>query len=143
MDGACHDLINNQHYLFAEEFLMPESYIKVESCESLLDIEQIAVKYSVSPSAVVMRMFRLGKISVATKALYLTTLFELWSAQSKRKGGGNKLDSNTAIARYNNRAVVSTLVKKYETKALNENEFRNLLCLKKGEHIDLEAIRNA
>ena len=122
---------------------MPASEIKAEKCTSLLDVEQLAKKYSVSPSAFVMRLYSLGKINEAMKASFLTDLFSIWDARCKDKRGGRQLEANTAIVRYNNRAVVDTLIKKYESKALNESDFRNLLCMKKGEHLDLEAIRNA
>lgn len=141
MDGGCRDLITNHHYQFAEEFLMPESYFKEEICSSLIEVDQLARKYSVSPSAIVMRLFRLDKINEETKDAYLTDLNKKWEELRKSKGGGKKMKIATAILRYNNRAVVSKLLTRYDKKALNISDFRNLLCLKKGEHFDLEALR--
>lgn len=141
MDGGCRDLITNHHYQFAEEFLMPESYFKEEICSSLIEVDQLARKYSVSPSAIVMRLFRLDKINEETKDAYLTDLNKKWEELRKNKGGGKKMKIATAILRYNNRAVVSKLLTRYDKKALNISDFRNLLCLKKGEHFDLEALR--
>lgn len=143
MDSGCRDLVSNEHYLFAEEFLMPEISFKEEQCTSLIEAEKLSSKYSVSPSAVVMRLYRLNIIGEETKNEFLDELFAKWSVLQKRKGGGKKLKVEKAIVRYNNRKFVSIILQAHEKRAISSKDFKNLLCLKKGENVNLEALRNA
>lgn len=142
MDGNCKELINDKHYLFAEEFLMPESIFKKEICESITDTYLIATKYSVSPAAVVMRLFRLGIICDDAKVEYLNELSDKWCKLTSKKGGGQGISLEKGINRYNNRAVVDFIVREYKSKKINLYEARNLLCYKKGDKFNIEALQH-
>lgn len=140
MDGKSGELVNDEHFLFAEEFLMPETYFANEPINSISDINATASKYSVSDSAVVMRAFRLGLIDVRTKDSYLLTLRSQWDALTSQKGGGRPLALEKAINRYNNPAVVKLVIEQYRSKSITANDAKNLLCYKKGDLFNIDTL---
>ena len=142
MDGSSHELPDNKHYLFAEEFLMPENMFRNEICSTYEDIDRIATKYSVSPSAVVMRLYRLKMINDDTKNIYLDSLSEKWRKVTRAKGGGNNVSMEEGIRRYNNRAVVNLVVHNFLSNEISEHDARNLLCYKKGEKLNIEVLQH-
>ncbi len=142
MDGGCRELVEDQHYLFAEEFLMPEDIFSKESCSSLTQAKLLADKYSVSPTAVVMRLFRLKIIGDIAKNEYLDALSSEWLRLTRKKGGGTPLGLEKGINRYNNQAVVGKIVSKYNSKDISLREARNLLCYKKGDKFNMKVLQN-
>ena len=142
MDGFSRDLSSNEHYTFAEELLMPACIFNAEPCSSYENIKTISTRYSVSPSATVMRLFRLNRISGQEKDQYLDLIFEEWKKATANMGPPKPISQPLGIARYNNRAVVKYILNKYDIKEIGAHEARNLLCYKKGENVDLEALRN-
>jgi len=141
MDGKSINLVDDFHYIFAEEFLMPEFYIKNETCSSIYDIHRLATRYSVSPAAITMRLFRLNIINELDKDDYLNWLHNDWAKTTLEKGGGNPLGLEKAINRYNNRAVVKTIVDRYSSKDITFREVKNLLCYKKGDSFNIKALQ--
>jgi Zn-dependent peptidase ImmA (M78 family) len=142
MDGKSGDLIDDEHYLFAEEFLMPEVYFAKESLKSLSDVNSIASKYSVSNSAVIMRGYRLHMIDEHTKEVYLSALRLEWDALTSKKGGGQQLGLEKAINRYNNPAVVRLIIDKCRSNNISVRDAKNLLCYKKGDSFNIEALES-
>ncbi len=142
MDGFSRDLASNEHYTFAEELLMPACIFQEEPCSSYENIKTISNRYSVSPSATVMRLFRLNRITSQVKDQYLDLIFEEWNKIAAKKVPPKPISQPLGIARYNNRTVVKYILNKYDTKEIGAPEARNLLCYKKGENVDLEALRN-
>lgn len=142
MDSRCGALINNDHYLFAEEFLMPTIIFQNETCSSIDELYSLSCKYSVSPSAILMRLFRLDKVKLEEKDRYFDILQKSWSEIIANKQHGKKISAETAIKRYNNRAFVEFVIRKHAVKDISLREARNLLCYQKGEKVDLEALRN-
>ena len=137
MDGSCRDLVTDDHYLFAEEFLMPWNLFAKESCTSIDSVNKLADKYSVSPSAIVMRLYRLGMIDYSSKNEYLDLLAEEWRKVKNKKGGGRSISLEKGINRYNNRAVVEFVIRGYKTNKINAQEAKNLLCYKKGDKFNM------
>ena len=142
MDGKSGELTDDKHFIFAEEFLMPEVHFSAELVRSLSDVDILARKYSVSNSAIVMRLFRLKMISEQQKDNYLATLQLEWDLITKNKGGGRALGLDKAINRYNNPAVVKVILDQYYLKKLSKNEARNLLCYKKGDAFNIGALQH-
>lgn len=141
MDGRCRDLIPESHYHFAEEFLMPQSMFEEESCSSIDDMNKLSTKYSVSPSAVVMRLFRLGKISDSIKNEYFDYLEKRWQKRISDKGGRRTI-AEKEIVKYNNRAIVKLIFQNYALQTISKQDVRNLLCYKKGEKVNFEALQH-
>lgn len=140
MDGKSGDLVNDKHYIFAEEFLMPSALLSKEGVASLQDIKDISDKYSVSTSAIVMRLYRLGTLSKEVKDSYLVNLNAEWDKITSDSRGGRQLAPAKAINRYNNPTVVKIIVEKYHLGIINEASAKNLLCYKKGETFSLEGL---
>lgn len=140
MDSKSGELVGDEHFLFAEEFLMPETRFGHEPINSINDVNIVASKYSVSDSAVVMRAFRLGLIDEHEKDAYLLTLRSQWDALTSKKGGGRPLALEKAINRYNNPAVVKLVVEQYRSKSLTANDAKNLLCYKKGDSFNIDTL---
>lgn len=140
MDGRSGELVDDEHFMFAEEFLMPMTSFSREPLKSITDISTIATKYSVSDSAVVMRAFRLGMVDEHEKDAYLLTLRSQWDAVTSKKGGGKPLALEKAVNRYNNPAVVKLVVEQYRSKILTANEAKNLLCYKKGDSFNIDML---
>jgi len=143
MDSSCKEIINNRHFLFAEEFLMPQTLFSKEACTNLLDVIEISNKYSVSPTAAVMRLYRLKKITRESFDKYYEELVDAWNLKKNEKHGMNEIGPVKAINRYNNQAIVEIIIQKHSVGLIDSQKVKNLLCFKKGEHINLEALRNA
>ena len=145
MDGKARDLteLADKHFIFAEEFLMPEVTFKKEHINSREDIDRLAFQYAVSPSAIVMRASRLGMIdNDDTKERYLDDLQKEWNQVIASRGGGNPIGLEKAINRYNNPAVVNLILKTYNSQNLNSEAVKNLLCYKKGDKFSLSTLEN-
>lgn len=140
MDGKSGELVNDKHFLFAEEFLMPKEHFNRESLSSISDVNAVAARYSVSDSAVVMRAFRLGMVDEYEKDAYLLGLRLQWDAITSKKGGGKPLALEKAINRYNNPVIVELVVERYRSKILTANEAKNLLCYKKGDSFNIDML---
>ncbi len=143
LEGKSRDLteLSDKHYLFAEEFLMPKITFEKEKIDSRTDVDRLSVKYSVSPSAIVMRAFRLGVIDdEEVKEGYLDDLQKEWNKVIAKRGGGNPIGFEKAINRYNNPAVVTMILGTYRQQGLTPEAARNLLCYKKGEKVSLAAL---
>lgn len=143
MDSSCKEIISNRHYLFSEEFLMPQSLFSREICGSTMDVIEISDKYSVSPTAAAMRLYRLKIISRDSFNKYYEELIESWNSKKDEKHGMNEIGPIKAINRYNNPAIVDIIIQKYSVGLIDSSKAKNLLCFKKGEQINLEALRNA
>ncbi len=143
MDSTCKEIIRNMHYLFAEEFLMPQIHFKAETCSSIEDVYNISTKYSVSPTSVLMRLYRLNIITHETLDSYYEKLLDEWNRQKSIPHGMNEISPIKAINRYNNHAIVDIIIHQHSVGAINSQKARNLLCFKKGEKINLEVLLDA
>jgi hypothetical protein len=89
-----------------------------------------------------MRLFRLKIIGDIAKNEYLDALSSEWLRLTRKKGGGTQLGLEKGINRYNNQAVVGTIVSKYNSKDISLREARNLLCYKKGDKFNMKVLQN-
>lgn len=140
MDGRSKDLINDEQYELAEEILMPESEIKSKSVDNLLDIEALASAYSVSPSAMTMRLFRLKNISKEDKDIYLDLLTEKYNKLISKKGGGKQPPVEKAVSQYNSPRTVKVVTDLVSSGKMSERDARHLLYYKKGDSFSLESL---
>ena len=88
LDSRSRDLITDSQYQIAEEFLMPSEQFEFSKIHTLKDVKELATNYSVSPSAMTMRLFRLKIIEEYDKDTYLTILTEEFNEMISKKGGG-------------------------------------------------------
>lgn len=140
LDGRARDIIRNDQYEFAEEFLMPTSLIRLEACSSLDDLKLLAEKYAVSPSAMTMRLSRLGVIDINEKEFYLDLLFREFDKAIRERAGGNSLKLEKAIARYNSPELVKTVLGQVNNGVISARDAKNLLYYKKGDSFKLSAL---
>lgn len=143
LEGKSRDLteLSDRHFIFAEEFLMPKAIFESEIIDSRSDVDRLSTKYSVSPSAIVMRAFRLGVIDdEEVKDAYLDDLQQEWNKAISERGGGNPIGFEKAIHRYNNPAVVRMILETYRQQGLTSEAAKNLLCYKKGEKVSLTTL---
>ena len=141
MDGKSRDLSSNKHYLFAEEFLMPEYLIRHTTVTSRLELDSAARKFAVSPSAMVLRLFRLGIFNDAEKEYYLDELEDEYQDQLQKRKGGNRITPDKGILRYNNPELVKRYIDFFDNKRITERQLKHLLCYRKGENVEIETLR--
>ena len=140
MNGRSKDLISDDQYELTEEFLMPQTLLSKVNANNLDDVEALASTYSVSPSAMVMRLHRLGEIDKDQKDGYLDTLTEKFDRVISKKGGGKQPVVEKAISQYNSPKTVRIITDLVSSKNMSERDARNLLYYKKGDSFDLGKI---
>lgn len=141
MDGKSRDLSSNKHYLFAEEFLMPESLVRNLVVDDRIGLDCAARRFAVSPSAMVLRLFRLGMFNDAKKEYYLDELEEEYRNQIQNKKGGRGIAADKGILRYNNSELVKRYIDMLDARRITERQLKHILCYKKGENVNIEALR--
>lgn len=133
MKGFAKQLIDNDLYIVAEEFLLPEKEFVSNTVDGYYDIKQLANLYKVSPSAVVMRAFRFNMIDEIDKQSYLSSLVQEFYKAKDGKGYRDRSTLERKIIKYNNPKVTRIIVEDFMSKRINENRAQNLLCYRKGD----------
>lgn len=140
MNGRSKELINDEQYELAEEFLMPKQILIDTRVNSIDDIEELAATYSVSPSALVMRLFRLNAIDTEEKNHFLNILSEKFAKIISKKGGGKQPPVEKAIVQYNSPKAVNLITGLVHSGTMSDRDARNLLYYQKGDKFNLDAL---
>lgn len=140
LDGRSRDLIDDNQYMLAEELLMPSCQLLEKKVASILDIKELSDTFSTSPSAMVMRLFRLKIISDDEKNAYLDILNEDYTKLISQKDGGRRPSVEKAVTQYNSPRLVKTVTDLVISGGMSERDARNLLYYKKGDSFSLEGL---
>lgn len=119
-----------REYDVAAEFLMPAQEVTPLAFGSLDDAKEHAQTFRVTPSAFVMRAWRLEKIKVGQADQYLAELRREWNNRPKRSGGGSASAVN-AVKSYCGQELFSRMVAHMRADRINPTEFNRNICLNK------------
>lgn len=134
-DDTSRALITNREYLVAEEVLMPRSEFRAWALTTLDDLEGAADHFRVTPSAVVMRGQRLGKLSRDEVDRHLTTLSIAFAERPKGQGRPSK--PVNAVRKYASAEYSRRMLTHLDAGRITLGDFLRIVCLKKIGQSDL------
>lgn len=121
---------SKREYEVAAEFLMPAQEVIPLAFDSLGDAKEHARTFRVTPSAFVMRAWRLEKIKAVQADQYLADLRREWNDRPKKKGGGSASAMN-AVRAYCGQELFNRMVAHMRADKINPSEFNRSICLNK------------
>lgn len=119
-----------REYEVAAEVLMPAREVASLAVESLDDAKTHARSLRVTPSAFVMRAWRLQVIKATQADQYFADLRREWNDRTKKKGGGSASPLN-AVKAYCGNEYFSRMVAQMGANKINPTEFNRNVCLNK------------
>jgi hypothetical protein len=134
--------INDEAYQFAEEILMPqEDFSECAHIKDLVDIKKVSELYKVSPSAVIMRCYRLKLISNKQKESLLRECNEEFEKiRSKKRGGRNRAIEKGIVLNVGSGAT-DIILNRSKQGLIDNTRVNNLLCPRKSEDFSIDGIR--
>ncbi len=134
--------INDEAYQFAEEMLMPQkvfsgcAYVK-----DLVDIKKVSELYKVSPSAVIMRCYRLKLISNKQKESLLKECNKEFEKIRSKKGGGRNRAIENGIVLNVGSGATGIILNRSKQGLIDNARVTNLLSPRKGASFSVDGIR--
>lgn len=119
-----------REYDIVGEILMPADELSDVRLSTLDEIKRAADVFKVTPSAMAVRVMRLGIISAETALAHLDQLEAEFRGRPKAKPRRQPKPVN-AIRKYGGRALVSRMIRAVEENRLSEREFCRVVCLKR------------
>mgnify|MGYP001681212078 FL=1 len=134
--------INDEAYQFAEEMLMPqEDFSECVHIKDLVDIKKISELYKVSPSAVIMRCYRLKLISNKQKESLLEECNkEFEKIRSKERGGRNRTIEEGIVLNVGSGAT-GIILNRDKQGLIDNAQVNNLLSPRKGTDFSVDEVR--
>ena len=134
--------INDEAYQFAEEILIPqEDFSECAHIKDLVDIKKVSELYKVSPSAVIMRCYRLKLISNKQKESLLRECNEEFEKIRSKKGGGRNRAIEKGIVLNVGSGATDIILNRSKQGLIDNTRVNNLLCPKKSEGFSIDGIR--
>ncbi|KKQ81499.1 MAG: hypothetical protein UT05_C0015G0008 [Parcubacteria group bacterium GW2011_GWF2_38_76] len=128
------NIIRKREYEIVEEILMPSAEFKNIHVDSLADIKEIGERYSVTPSAVAMRLRRLAVINEYDLAEYLNDLAsEFNSLRNNDKRRPRNPSIENGFAKYNSLGYSKAIMKAFDEGRIDGTEIIKTLFKKKGK----------
>ncbi len=127
-----------REYEVAGEVLMPRGEVKRLSVPDLAAARTYADAYKVTPSAFVMRAWRLGLIDRETADAWLDDLAQAWREREKKPLAGQAKAIN-AVRRYCGPEYFSRMLSQLGSGRIDVGEFRRSVCL---NHLSASEIRD-
>lgn len=124
-DEQSKELISNQDYELAEEILMPWSQIVGLKVSSIDDVKTHSAIYSVTPSALLMRLRRLNIVTIAQGIAYLEILrkeFEIRDTPFKRQA-----KPVNALKKYNSAEYSRAIMRQLDAGTISAQEVTRVL----------------
>ena len=134
--------INDEAYQLAEEILMPqEDFSECVHIKDLVDIKKVSELYKVSPSAVIMRCYRLKLISNKQKESLLRECNEEFEKIRSKKGGGRNRAIENGIVLNVGSGATDIILNRSKQGLIDNTRVNNLLCPRKSEDFSIDGIR--
>jgi hypothetical protein len=127
-----------REYDVAGEVLMPRAELKRLSVPDLAAARTYADAYKVTPSAFVMRAWKLGLIDRETADAWLDELARAWREREKKPLAGQATPLN-AVKRYCGTEYFSRMIVQLGSGRIEVGEFRRSVCL---NHLSVSEIRD-
>ena len=126
-----------REYEVAGEVLMPQAEVKRLSVPDLAAARTYADAYKVTPSAFVMRVWKLGLIDRETADAWLDDLAQAWREREKKPLAGQATPIN-AVRRYCGPGYFSRMIVQLGSGRIDVGEFRRSVCL---NHLSVSEVR--
>lgn len=134
--------INDKAYQFAEEILMPrEDFSECVHIKDLVDIKKVSELYKVSPSAVIMRCYRLKLISNKQKESLLGECNKEFEKIRSKKGGGRNRAIENGIVLNVGSGATGIILNRSKQGLIDNARVTNLLSPRKGASFSVDGIR--
>ena len=134
--------INDKAYQFAEEILMPrEDFSECVHIKDLVDIKKVSELYKVSPSAVIMRCYRLKLISNKQKESLLDECNKEFEKIRSKKGGGRNRAIENGIVLNVGSGATGIILNRSKQGLIDNARVTNLLSPRKGASFSVDGIR--
>jgi hypothetical protein len=134
------DLIHTREYEIAEEILMPQADLAAVSLDSLAALRDYADRYSVTPSACLMRLRRLNRLSADEAEQYFQLLKDEFASRKPSRGG--HAAETTAFLKYNSPAYTAKVFELLDRGAIGKSDARRVLLQNRQKVEFLDELRN-
>ncbi|NQX03842.1 hypothetical protein HQQ82_03410 [Rathayibacter sp. VKM Ac-2856] len=131
-----------REYDIVGEVLMPASGVQDTKFEDIDAVKAAADVFKVTPSAMVVRGMRLGKLSAEAASTHLSHLEDEFRSRPK-PGPRNQPKAVNAIRKYNGRALTTRMLRAVEEQGLAEREFCRIVCLNRISPAELSELKAA
>jgi hypothetical protein len=121
--------ITEDMYVIAEELLMPTHEIIQVKHVSIDRLKELSAMYCITPSAVAMKLFRVGRISIEELRYLLRLLREEFEQMTKSRGG--RLTPLNGFKKYNGKTFSRIIFDAIDSRAMGSTMARKILFLNK------------
>lgn len=135
-DGHSKDESSPREYELTAQILMPADDLSAHDVSSLERVKEVAEVYKVSPSAIVMRMRRLGALDRDTAGLFMDELAEEYASRPKQRMS-SALPVN-ALRKYNGTECSRRMLRLLDAGQIQPADFCRIMFFNKlkPSHID-------
>ena len=140
-DGHTKEETSPPEYELTAEILMPAEEIRAMTFDDLQAVRDAADAFRLTPSAVAMRAYRLGRIGRDRFGAYMDTLRTEYDAREKSHAR-TPLPVN-ALKRYNGSECSRRMLAMLDAGNLNRTEFRRIMFFNKIAVTDIRKFREA
>ena len=139
-EDAVIDDVGSYLMSLAEEFLMPKkSFVSLNDL-GIADIKRLANRYSVTPSAMCMRLWHIGAIDKATKTDIMDSLEESFREYKRSSHNYANRITERDVIKYNGSLLTRSVVGAYHRGSLDKGAAERILGFKKGVKFSLDSI---
>lgn len=140
-DGHSTEPDVRREYDIVGEILMPAAELGNKKLASLPDIQEAAGLFKVTPSALVIRLLRLGILGRDSAGAYLSDLETEYS--NRKKFHPHQPKPVNAIRKYNGREFSLRMMDALDSGKMSPRDFRRVVCLNKIKQSEINDFREA
>jgi hypothetical protein len=134
------DLIQAREFEIAEEILVPQADLAAVSIDTLDELTGLADLYSITPSALLMRLRRLNRISADEADRYFQLLKEEFGRRAPAQG--HRPAETTAFLKCNSPGYTAKVFELLDRRAIGKSDARRVLLQNRLDVSLLDELRN-
>lgn len=139
-ENAVVDDVGSYLVSLAEEFLMPKESFASFNGLDIVGVKKLAGQYSVTPSAMCMRLWHIGAIDKVAKDNIMDNLEESFSKYKRsRHNYANRITEHDVV-KYNGPLLTRSVIDAYHNGSLDKGAAERILSFKKGVRLSLDGI---
>ena len=140
-DGHSKDETSPREYELTAQILMPAAELRTIDVSSLESIKDVAAVYKVTPSAIVMRMRRLGALDREMAGLYMDELASEYASRSKPPS--RSASPVNALRKYNGTECSRRMLTLLDAGQINRADFCRIMFFNKLKSSQIDDFRAA
>ena len=133
INGHQGDSIDDDLYSMTEEFLMPRVFLSDMTISDIDELMSVSNRYKVSSSAMVMRLARMGRISVDDKRAMLDDLEKDFNRSKSFNGSKSSERQQRELSYYSNRHYIKVVSEAVLAGSIDRRVAESVVCGKKGK----------